>query len=159
MKYIRKSMSSEIQNYSETVFRGDLDAYGISIKEKDFKEANIYANRIMSNAYLFDQETLGITGFILKEFVEDGLNLQQRKENEIISDYGKKTSRVVGRVISMLDENGISLKELWEIYSENQLSTHKMFMSKNRAKCLCKIKPKLFTAGYKKINGIVTKKN
>jgi len=158
MKYIRKSMSSEIQNYSETVFRGDLDAYGISIKEKDFKEANIYANRIMSNAYLFDQETLGITGFILKEFVEDGLNLQQRKENEIISDYGKKTSRVVGRVISMLDENGISLKELWEIYSENQLSTHKMFMSKIEQNAYVKLNPNFSQQAIKKLMELLQKK-
>jgi len=132
-------MSNQNSNYDEKFFQNDLDAYGIAVKEKDFKEANVYANRIMSNAYLYDQETFGIIGFILKEITEDGINLQARKEAETITDYVKKSTKIVGRIITMLNNNDISMKELWNVYSENQISTHKMFMSKTEQNSYVKL--------------------
>ena len=69
--------------YLKEGFPEDLDAYGIAIKEKDFKWANIFANRIMSNSYLFDQKETGIIGHVLKEIASDGINLQQKKDRDM----------------------------------------------------------------------------
>ena len=120
---------SKTDYYLEKIFPQDLDAYGISIKEKDFKWSNILANRIMSNAFLFDSKECGIVGHVLKEIASDGLSLQQ-KDSSVLIDYSNISRKVVGGIITMLEKNQIILDHLWELYSDQQYSTNKMFQSK-----------------------------
>lgn len=115
--------------YLKEGFPEDLDAYGIAIKEKDFKWANIFANRIMSNSYLFDQKETGIIGHVLKEIASDGINLQQKKDPKQLSDYSQKSRHVVGGIITMLEKNQIDCDEVWQLYNNHQKATNKMFQS------------------------------
>ena len=119
-------MSSE---YTETIFGYDLDAYGISVKTKDFRSANIFANRIMSNSSLFDSKQFGIIGHILKEIANDGIKIQMSKDDKMLLDYSQKSSKVVGTVVKMLATKKIILDDLWSAYNQHQISTHTMFMS------------------------------
>lgn len=123
-------MSEDKAPYSKKIFRYDVDAYGVSIKEKDFIQANVFANRIMSNAAIFNEKTFGITGFILKEIASDGVNIQQSKDDELLADFAKKSSKVVGSIITMLNNKRIDLKQLWLEYHQHQRTTHSTFMSK-----------------------------
>lgn len=115
--------------YTNTIFRYDLDAYGYSVKEKDFKNANIFANRIMSNAALFDTKGYGIIGHILKEIAVDGMNLQQTTDVSEVPTYAKESSKVVGQILKEL-ESGIDLNQIWNAYNNQQISTHHLFMIK-----------------------------
>lgn len=143
-------MSNKSTEYNDKVFQYDLDAYGISVKDKDFKESNIFSNRIMSNAYLFDKQIYGIIGFILKEVAEDGLNIQQR-DPKAVSEYLKQSLKIVGSIITMLKQNEVSIEELWNMYSEQQLSTHSMFMSKNERAAYPKLEKDFSTNIIKKL--------
>jgi len=124
-------MAEEAGNYNQIIFRYDLDAYGISVKDKEFNEANIFANRIMSNAFLFDTKQYGLIAHILKEIAIDGINVQQSKDNQLLSEFSQKSSKVVGSIMKMLEQSKIDIDELWSIYSDHQKSTRTMFMSKS----------------------------
>lgn len=119
---------SKTDYYLKEVFPQDLDAYGISLKEKDFKWSNIFANRIMSNSFLFDNKECGIVGHVLKEIASDGLTLQE-KDSSILADYSQLSRKVVGGIITTLEKNQFTLDHLWELYSNQQQSTNKMFQS------------------------------
>lgn len=119
---------SKTNYYLKEVFLQDLDAYGISIKEKDFKWSNIFANRIMSNSFLFDNKECGMIGHVLKEIASDGLTLQQ-KDPSLLADYSQISRKVVGGIITRLEKNQFTLDHLWELYSNQQQSTNKMFQS------------------------------
>ncbi len=121
---------NESDHYFKEIFPQDLDVYGISIKDKDFKQSNIFANRIMSNAYLFNHREIGIIGHILKEIAIDGTNLQQSKEPAVVIEYAKKSSKVVGGIIAMIEKNTIDLHEAWTLYYDQQKATNRMFMTK-----------------------------
>jgi len=115
--------------YDETKFRYDLDAFGVSIKEKNFKDANIFANRIMSNAVIFDKKEYGIIGHILKEIAVDGLQLQQSIIISEVPTYAKHSSKVVGLILKLL-ETKMDLEQIWDSYNQHQNDTHQFFMSK-----------------------------
>lgn len=147
-------MSTE---YNETLFRYDLDAYGIAVKDKDFKESNIFANRIMSNAALFDSKEFGIIGYILKEISTDGINVQQSKDDKTIVDFSQKTSKVVGTIIKMLEAKQINLKEIWSLYSSHQINTHTLFMSKPEKIAYVKLDQNFSNSVVKQLVGILEK--
>lgn len=116
--------------YDEVIFRYDLDAYGISVKDKNFKDANIFANRIMSNAVIFDEKEYGIVGYVLKEIANDGLNLLQSSNISEIPLFVRASSKIVGLVLNLLESKKIDLEQIWDAYNQHQNSTHKLFMSK-----------------------------
>ena len=118
-------------NYFESVFHLEVDGFGIALKERDFKWANILANRIMSNAYVFENKSCGIVGHVFKEIASDGLVLHQRDpDSSIVSEYADHSKKVVGGIIKMLEKHEIDLNQLWELYHIQQTATNKMFQAK-----------------------------
>lgn len=118
-----------MSDYNEINFRYDLDAFGFCLKENDFKQANIFANRIMSNASLFDKKDFGIIGHIFKEIANDGIIAQQGKNEKLLLEYSEKSQKVMGIIVKMLDTDSIHLKKIWSHFSAHQDSTNKLFMS------------------------------
>jgi hypothetical protein len=123
-----------MSDYDKTNFRYDLDAYGFCVKENDFKQANIFANRIMSNAFLFDKKDFGIIGHIFKEIANDGIVAQQGKDEKLLLEYSEKSQKVIGVVVKMLDSDSIDIKKIWSHYSAHQDSTNKLFNSEYEIK-------------------------
>lgn len=119
----------KMTGYDETKFRYDLDAYGLTVKESDFKQANIFANRVMSNSFIFNSRDFGIIGHILKEIASDGINVQQSRDEKLLNEYSKKSEKVLGEIVTMLDSNKIDLTKIWSHFSAQQDTTMKLFMS------------------------------
>jgi len=118
-------------NYYNDVFSQEVDGFGIALKEKDFRWANILANRIMSNSFAFENKDCGIVGHVFKEISSDGLVVQQKNpDSSLIADYANFSKKVVGGVVKMLEKNQIDLNQLWELYHTQQHATNKMFQSK-----------------------------
>lgn len=118
-------------NHFDNIFATEVDGFGIALKERDFRWANILANRIMSNAYIFKNKNYGIVGHVFKEIANDGLVLQQKKpDSASIIDYANFSKKVVGGIIKMIEKQEIDLNQLWELYHDQQNSTNKMFQSK-----------------------------
>ena len=53
-------MSEKSTTYDSELFKIDLKIFESAMKKKDFKTANIMANRIMSNAWISDTQFYGI---------------------------------------------------------------------------------------------------
>jgi hypothetical protein len=117
--------------YSKEIFLADFDAYLAAAKVKDFREANIFANRIMSNAYLFDLKNYGLIGFVLKEIANDGTLMQQSKDSQLLAEFSKQTSKHLEKLTSLAKKDSTNLNELWEVFSDSLLLNRDAFMTKN----------------------------
>lgn len=118
-------------DYFDKVFLQEVDGFGIALKEKDFRWANILANRIMSNSYIFENKDCAIVGHVFKEVATDGLGVQQKNPNSsLIADYANFSTKIVGGVIKMIEQKKFDLDQLWVLYHTQQNATNKMFQSK-----------------------------
>ncbi|WP_268542001.1 hypothetical protein [Candidatus Nitrosotenuis cloacae] len=118
-------------SYSKTIFLEDFNAYLAAAKVKDFREANIFANRIMSNAYLFDSKNYGLMGFVLKEIANDGTLVQQSKDSQLLTEFSKQTSKYLEKLSALANKDSTNLNELWEVFSDSLLMNRDSFMTKN----------------------------
>lgn len=114
-----------------SVFQQDLSAFSAAVKSKDFRESNIFANRIMSNAFLTETQDFGIVGFILKELSNDGMLLQQSKNDTSFSDFIKTAQKFVSEIIVICKNNTVDLNKIWTLYGEMLIRNRDIFMSKN----------------------------
>jgi len=144
-----------MSDYDVINFRYDLDAFGFCVKENDFKQANIFANRIMSNTFLFDKKDFGIIGHICKEIANDGIVAQQGKDEKLLLEYSEKSQKVIGVIIKMLDSESLNLKKIWSHYSAQQDSTNKLFMSEYEIKAYQKSDKDFSNKAIKKLMKIL----
>ena len=148
---IYKKMSED----NKVKFNYDFEAFGIALREDEFKEANIFANRIMSNAFLFDERNFGILGHILKEIANDGINIQQSKDEKLIKEYSHASIEIFGKITKMIESNSINLKEAWNKYSSHQDKTKILFMSSVESKAYQKPDKTLSSLVIKKLMKIL----
>lgn len=99
--------------YDKKFFLQDLEAFSLSMKKNDFNSANIFANRIMSNAYLFDKKYLGILGFFLRQIANEGIimkRLNNIEGEDVVSEKSKSFISII-KSLAQLDE--YDFNELW----------------------------------------------
>ncbi len=138
-------------------FEYDFEAFGIAIREEEFKEANIFANRIMSNAYLLDGKDFGVLGHILKEVANDGINILQSKEPKLIKEYTQNSIEFFGKITKMIETDSINLKNAWNNYSDHQDKTKLLFMSPAESKAYQKTDKSLSNKVIKKLMELLEK--
>lgn len=105
--------------YTSKIFKQDLDAFSLAIKKHDFESANIFANRVMSNAVLHDNSKFGIVGFFLKHISSEGSYAQQNQQKISLETISKAARHFMSVVIS--DIKNINISDLWkELNNYNQ---------------------------------------
>lgn len=122
---------TETNFYGIATFSQDLDAYSAAVKTEDFREANIFANRIMSNAFLADNKEFGIIGYILKELANDGMLLQQSKDKKSLTDFSKDATKLTGKIVSLAKSEKIDFSKLWDYNADIYFISKESFMTKN----------------------------
>lgn len=105
-----------MNQYNSKIFLEDLVALKFSIERKDFESANSFSNRIMGNAYLFDEKIFGLTGFFFKELAREGAILNQLKtrDKEIINSTKSKIISLIDLISK--DTSSINLDLVWRQY-------------------------------------------
>jgi len=127
------TLSDNLQGYNEEIFRQDLDVFSDNIRNKDFRSGNILANRIMSNAYFFDEKYFGIIGFFLRQFAIDGLNFNTINKIEGVNLIKDKTSEFVDKIKGQLNTEK-NLGQLWIAYSNIMMVTRPTYLVENERK-------------------------
>lgn len=105
------------------VFSQDLNAYKSAVKRGDFDLANIFANRMMSNAYLFNEKNLGLIGFILKEIAREGIIAKQLKDKSAPEIVTNQVQTLMKKDEILQTDNG--LDEFWTTYRNIMMLTRK----------------------------------
>lgn len=109
-------MSQKSDKYDETLFRQDFTVFNDAVKQNDFKTANIISNRIMTNAWFFDEKFFGITGFFLRQLTLDALSASNINDDavKIIKEQIKSFS---DSILGQVSSKKFNLTELWAYYT------------------------------------------
>jgi hypothetical protein len=95
------------------ILKMDVEALYSAFNKEDFKKANMFANRIMSNAIIGEDPKFTIIGFFLKDISLIYLELKAKKETTMFS-----TAKSFGEVyIKNINLDG-NLDEYWQRYHE-----------------------------------------
>ncbi len=101
--------------YDVNIFQQDLKAVKNSLEKDDFDNLNIFANRVMSNSYIFNDLEKMICGFMLKDLALILLPLEQVK-----SSKSKSTAKALAagffKKIYDQSKDQISTENLWSEY-------------------------------------------
>jgi len=126
-------VSENLEGYNEKIFRQDLDVFSDNTHNKDFRSANILANRIMSNAYFSDEKYFGIIGFFLRQLAIEGLNFSVMNKADGINLIKDKTSEFVDKIKGQLNTEK-DLGKLWIEYSNLMMVTRPTSLVENERK-------------------------
>ncbi|BDQ31148.1 hypothetical protein NZNM25_01520 [Nitrosopumilus zosterae] len=99
--------------YDNELFKSELLYYVKSMKKSDFKTSNILANRIMTNAWFFDNLNYGIVGFQLRQFALDALNSSRVNNTNGAKQVTSEASSFSDFIITQLSSGKFNLTELW----------------------------------------------
>ncbi len=70
-------------SYNNYEFKTDIQLIVDAIKKEDFNIINIFANRLISNGYIFDNRSVAIVGFLIKDLsylINNFIDLSNKKE-------------------------------------------------------------------------------
>lgn len=95
------------------ILKMDIEALRSAFNKEDFKKANMFANRIMSNALISEDPKFTTIGFFLKDISMIYLELKAKQETSMFST-AKSFGEVYIKSIN-LDEG---LDEYWQKYHE-----------------------------------------
>lgn len=111
----------------EDALNQDLLACKRAIENDLFEDANIYANRLMSNALLASDKRLMIPGFLLKEVALDLAAIQRRKGP--LADAKSVSLKFVSRLSNKLASKKLDLPALWSDFSGYFSEAHEHLMN------------------------------
>jgi len=102
-------------SYGEVILKQDLMAAMKSLDKDDFDNLNIFANRIMSNSYIFEDREKMICGFLIKDLALTLLPLGQKKNSKA---KGVTKALAIGFLKKIYDQtaNPINTENLWSEY-------------------------------------------
>ena len=105
------------------VIEQDVKAAYSAFKDDDFRDMNIFANRIMANAVLSDNPRLTLVGFFLKEMARIYGPIKARKELSTFST-AKSLGDAYIRSIKLKD----TINKLWEQYHQffDRVRSHRL---------------------------------
>ena len=102
------------------IVKMDIEALYSAFSKEDFKKANMFANRIMSNAIISEDPRFAVIGFFLKDVALIYLEIKAKKETSMFS-----TAKSFGEVyIKKINLEG-KLEDFWKEYHELCLSIRK----------------------------------
>lgn len=120
--------------YNKDLFGQDLQNYINAVKMKDFRTGNILGNRIMSNAYLFDEKNYGLIGFFLKQIMADALTLRNLNDPDAISAISNAAMDFVQNTIEpQLNSMLINYEKIWTGYNNVIIKTRQAFIPKSES--------------------------
>lgn len=106
-------MSEKSVTYDSELFKMDLKIFESAMKKKDFKTANIMANRIMSNAWVSDVQLYGIIGFFLRQLSIEALSSSNVNNSSAVNSILDQTSTFTDNILAQVSSEKNNLKELW----------------------------------------------
>lgn len=107
------------------IFEQDLGAYKSAVNRGDFELANTFANRMMSNAYMFDEKEIGIIGLILKEMSREGMIAKQVKDKSAPNTVITQTQNTIKKIEDQIKIKKFDLDEIWKGFSNLLVTTRK----------------------------------
>ena len=134
--------------YDEHEYWQEWQVYIDSIKKQDFHIANTLANRMMSNAWLFDKKKFGIMAFLQKQLAMIGLNAPNSESKNNIA------SLVLDNLHTISDHqvmNDLDLKSAWNAFSKTFKETRDKFLQKQEIEYYKITNPEITASVIKKL--------
>ena len=116
--------------YTNSVFQQDLKAVKNALEKEDFHNLNIFANRIMSNSYIFKDPSRMICGLILKDLALTLLPLGSSKKTKSVGT-AKALAAGFFKKLYEQSKSEISTKDLWSDYHEFSNATKRHLMDEH----------------------------
>jgi len=126
----------EIKNsgYDKPTIIKDLRAFKSASERNDFEMSNVFANRIMSNAYLFNDKASALMGYCLKEISHDGMILNQIKDESTRDMCSTECAKLADSFIGQVEKGTIDLSGSWTQYSNFVLKSRFAFLNEDEKK-------------------------
>jgi len=104
--------------YDFKAFRQDLLASIKALEEEDFRNMNIYSNRIMGNAIFGDNGKLALPGFFLKEIALVVGNIKTLKPTAPFSTAKTLATKYTNELFKQTNQPNFNEIDLWTQYHE-----------------------------------------